>query len=154
MRDAVLVSTARTPIGRAYRGAFNATPSPTLAAHCIDHAVKRAGIDGAEVADVVMGCAMQQGVQNTAGRNAVLASSLPVTVPAVGIAARKIMTGEADIAIGGGVESISMVLTKEMRVASDPSVTAKHPDAYMPMLQTAEVDEPTAYPCRATGGRF
>ena len=152
MREAVLVSTARTPIGRAYRGAFNATPSPTLAAHCIDHAVKRAGVDGAEVADVVMGCAMQQGVQNTAGRNAVLASSLPVTVPAVtvdrqcssgmvaiGIAARKIMTGEADIAIGGGVESISMVLTKEMRVASDPSVTAKHPDAYMPMLQTAEV---------------
>jgi len=152
MREAVLVSTARTPIGRAYRGAFNATPSPTLAAHCIDHAVKRAGIDGAEVADVVMGCAMQQGVQNTAGRNAVLASSLPVTVPAmtvdrqcssgmvaIGMAARKIMTGEADIAIGGGVESISMVLTKEMRVASDPSVTAKHPDAYMPMLQTAEV---------------
>ena len=152
MRDAVLVSTARTPIGRAYRGAFNATPSPSLAAHCIDHAVSRAGIDGAEVADVVMGCAMQQGVQNTAGRNAVLASKLPVTVPAVtvdrqcssgmvaiAIAARKIMTGEADIAIGGGVESISMVLTPEMRVASDPAVKAKHPDAYMPMLETAEV---------------
>ena len=152
MRDAVLVSTARTPIGRAYRGAFNATPSPSLAAHCIDHAVSRAGIDGAEVADVVMGCAMQQGVQNTAGRNAVLASKLPVTIPAVtvdrqcssgmvaiAIAARKIMTGEADIAIGGGVESISMVLTPEMRVASDPAVKAKHPDAYMPMLETAEV---------------
>ena len=152
MRDAVLVSTARTPIGRAYRGAFNATPSPSLAAHCIDHAVSRAGIDGAEVADVVMGCAMQQGVQNTAGRNAVLASKLPVTIPAVtvdrqcssgmvaiAIAARKIMTGEADIAIGGGVESISMVLTPEMRVASDPAVKAKHPDAYMSMLETAEV---------------
>jgi len=152
MRDAVLVSTARTPIGRAYRGAFNATPSPSLAAHCIDHAVSRAGIDGAEVADVVMGCAMQQGVQNTAGRNAVLASKLPVTIPAVtvdrqcssgmvaiAIAARKIMTGEADIAIGGGVESISMVLTPEMRVAPDPAVKAKHPDAYMSMLETAEV---------------
>ena len=152
MRDAVLVSTARTPIGRAYRGAFNATPSPSLAAHCIDHAVKRAGIDGAEVEDVVMGCALQQGVQVTIGRNAVLASSLPVTVPAmsvdrqcssgmvaIGIAARKIMCGEMDIAIGGGVDSISMVQTPEMRVAPDPAVIAKHPAAYMPMLQTAEV---------------
>ena len=152
MREAVLVSTARTPIGRAYRGAFNATPSPTLAGHCIDHAVERAGIDGGEVADVVMGCALQQGVQVTIGRNAVLASNLPVTVPAVsidrqcssgmvaiGIAARKIMCGEADIAIGGGVDSISMVQTPEMRVAPDPAVIAKHPAAYMPMLQTAEV---------------
>ena len=152
MRDAVLVSTARTPIGRAYRGAFNATPSPTLAAHCIDHAVQRAGIDGAEVADVVMGCALQQGVQVTVGRNAVLASNLPVTVPAmsvdrqcssgmvaIGIAARKIMCGEADVVIGGGVDSISMVQTPEMRVAADPNVTAKHPAAYMPMLQTAEI---------------
>ncbi len=152
MREAVLVSTARTPIGRAYRGAFNATPSPTLAGHCIDHAVSRAGIDGAEVADVVMGCALQQGVQVTVGRNAVLASNLPVTVPAmsvdrqcssgmvaIGIAARKIMCGEADIVIGGGVDSISMVQTPEMRVAPDPQVIAKHPDAYMPMLQTAEV---------------
>jgi len=68
MREAVIVSTARTPIGRAYRGAFNATPSPTLAAHCIDEAVKRAGIDGAEVEDVNMGCALQQGVQVTVGR--------------------------------------------------------------------------------------
>ncbi|MGB3455548.1 MAG: acetyl-CoA C-acyltransferase, partial [Litorimonas sp.] len=152
MREAVLVSTARTPIGRAYRGAFNATPSPSLAGHCIDHAVKRAGIEGAEVEDVVMGCALQQGVQVTVGRNAVLASSLPVTVPAmsvdrqcssgmvaIGIAARKIMCGEMDIAIGGGVDSISMVQTPEMRVAPDPAVVAKHPAAYMPMLQTAEV---------------
>lgn len=152
MRDAVLVSTARTPIGRAYRGAFNATPSPTLAGHCIDHAVKRAGIDGAEVADVVMGCALQQGVQVTVGRNAVLASSLPVTVPAmsvdrqcssgmvaIAIAARKIMCGEADVVIGGGVDSISMVQTPEMRVAADPNVIKNHPDAYIPMLQTAEI---------------
>ena len=152
MREAVLVSTARTPIGRAYRGAFNATPSPSMAAHCINHAVKRAGIDGAEVEDVVMGCALQQGVQVTVGRNAVLASDLPVTVPgmsvdrqcssgmvAIGIAARKIMCGEMNIAIGGGVDSISMVQTPEMRVAPDPAVIAKHPAAYMPMLQTAEV---------------
>ncbi len=152
MRDAVIVSTARTPIGRAYRGAFNATPSPTLAGHAIDHAVKRAGVEGELVEDVVMGCALQQGVQVTVGRNAVLASSLPVTVPAmsvdrqcssgmvaIGIAARKIMCGEVDIAIGGGVDSISMVQTPDMRVAPDPAVIAKHPAAYMPMLQTAEV---------------
>ncbi|GHA92715.1 acetyl-CoA acetyltransferase [Algimonas arctica] len=152
MREAVLVSTARTPIGRAYRGAFNATPSPSLAGHCIDHAVARAGVDGAEVGDVVIGCAMQQGVQVTIGRNAVLASKLPVTVPAmsvdrqcssgmvaIGIAARKIMCGEMDIAIGGGVDSISMVQTPEMRVAADPQVVANHPAAYMGMLQTAEI---------------
>ena len=152
MRDAVIVSTARTPIGRAYRGAFNATPSPTLAGHAIDAAVKRAGVEGELIEDVVMGCALQQGVQVTVGRNAVLASSLPVTVPAmsvdrqcssgmvaIGIAARKIMCGEVDIAIGGGVDSISMVQTPEMRVAPDPAVIAKHPAAYMPMLQTAEV---------------
>lgn len=152
MREAVLVSTARTPIGRAYRGAFNATPAPSLAAHCINHAVKRSGIDGAEVDDVVMGCALQQGVQVTIGRNAVLASDLPVTVPAmsvdrqcssgmvaIGIAARKIMCGDADVAIGGGVDSISMVQTPQMRVEPDPAVVAKHPAAYMPMLQTAEV---------------
>ena len=152
MREAVLVSTARTPIGRAYRGAFNATSSPTLAGHCIDHAVQRADVDGAEIEDVVIGCALQQGVQVTVGRNAVLASSLPVTVPAmsvdrqcssgmvaIGIAARKIMCGEMDIAIGGGVDSISMVQTPEMRIAPDPQVIAKHPAAYMPMLQTAEV---------------
>lgn len=152
MREAVLVSTARTPIGRAYRGAFNVTPSPSLAGHCIDHAVKRAGVDGAEIEDVVIGCALQQGVQVTVGRNAVLASSLPVTVPAmsvdrqcssgmvaIGIAARKIMCGEMDIAIGGGVDSISMVQTPEMRVAADPAVIANHPAAYMPMLQTAEI---------------
>jgi acetyl-CoA C-acetyltransferase len=152
MREAVLVSTARTPIGRAYRGAFNATPSPSLAGHCIDHAVERAGVEGHEIEDVVIGCALQQGVQVTVGRNAVLASKLPVTVPAmsvdrqcssgmvaIGIAARKIMCGEMNIAIGGGVDSISMVQTPEMRVAPDPKVIENHPAAYMPMLQTAEI---------------
>ena len=135
MREAVIVSTARTPIGKAYRGAFNNTPSPTLAAHCIDEAVKRAGLDGGEVDDVIMGCAMQQGVQVTIGRNAVLASSLPVTVAAqsvdrqcssgmmaIGIAAKQIVCDGHQIAIGGGVESISQVQTAEMRVAPDMNV--------------------------------
>lgn len=151
MREAVIVSTARTPIGRAYRGAFNNTPSPTLAGHCIDHAVARAGIDGAEVDDVIMGCAMQQGVQVTVGRNAVLASNLPVTVSAmsldrqcssgmmaIGVAARQIIVDNQTIAIGGGVESISMVQTAEMRVAPDMNVVKKHPTAYIQMIDTAE----------------
>lgn len=152
MREAVLISTARTPIGRAYRGAFNATPSPTLAGHCIDEAVKRAGIDGAEVEDVIMGCAMQQGVQVTIGRNAVLASNLPVTVPgmsldrqcssgmmAIGVAAKQIMADNQTITIGGGVESISMVQTPEMRLEPDPTVLEKHPQAYIQMIDTAEI---------------
>ena len=152
MRDAVIVSTARTPIGRAYRGAFNATGSPTLAAHCIDAAVARAGIDGAEVDDVVMGCAMQQGVQVTIGRNAVLASNLPVTVPAmsidrqcssgmiaIGMAAKQIISDGHTVAIGGGVESISMVQTPQMRLEADPNVVAKHPNAYIQMIDTAEL---------------
>ena len=152
MREAVIVSTARTPIGRAYRGAFNATPSPTLAGHCIDAAVKRAGIDGAEVDDVVMGCAMQQGVQVTIGRNAVLASGLPVTVAAqsvdrqcssgmmaLGIAAKQIICDGQSIAIGGGVESISMVQTAEIRVAPDMNVIKNHPNAYIQMIDTAEI---------------
>lgn len=152
MREAVIVSTARTPIGRAYRGAFNATGSPTLAGHCIDEAVKRAGIDGAEVEDVNMGCALQQGVQVTIGRNAVLASNLPVTVPAqsidrqcssgmmaIGMAAKQIIADGQHISIGGGVDSISMVQTAEMRVAADPNVVAKHPKAYIQMIDTAEI---------------
>lgn len=152
MREAVIVSTARTPIGRAYRGAFNATPSPTLAGHCINEAVKRAGIDGAEVEDVNMGCALQQGVQVTIGRNAVLASNLPVTVSAqsidrqcssgmmaIGMAAKQIIVDNQDIVIGGGVESISMVQTAEMRVAPDMNVVKNHPQAYIQMIDTAEI---------------
>jgi len=152
MREAVIVSTARTPIGKAYRGAFNATPSPTLTGHCIDAAVKRAGVDGAEVDDVIIGCALQQGVQVTIGRNSVLASSLPVTVAAqsvdrqcssgmmaIGIAAKQIICDGHQIAIGGGVDSISMVQTPEMRVGADPTVLANHPNAYIQMIDTAEI---------------
>src|SRR3546814_17583994 len=80
MRDAVIVSTARTPIGRAYKGAFNATPSPTLAAHAILAAVERSRIDPAEIDDVVLGAAMPQGVQHTIGRTASLPPCLPVAV--------------------------------------------------------------------------
>jgi len=152
MRQAVIVSTARTPIGKAYRGAFNATPSPTMTGHCIDAAVKRAGLEGGEIDDVIIGCAMQQGVQVTIGRNSVLASSLPVSVSAqsvdrqcssgmmaIGIAAKQIICDGHQIAIGGGVDSISMVQTAEMRYAVDPNVVKNHPNAYIQMIDTAEL---------------
>jgi acetyl-CoA acetyltransferase family protein len=153
MRSAVIVSTARTPIGRAYRGAFNALPSPTLAAHSIRAAVERAGIDPAEVQDVVFGAALQQGVQGgNIARNALLRAGLPVSVAgmsldrqcasglmAIATAAKEIITDNMDVTIGGGVESISMVQTPEMRIGGDPELIAMHPAIYMPMLQTAEV---------------
>ena len=153
MREAVIVSTARTPIGRAYRGAFNATPSPTLAGHAIAHAVKRAGIEGAEVDDVVMGCALQQGVQGgNIARTSLLRAGLPVTVSghsidrqcssgvmSIATAAKQIIVDGMTICIGAGVDSISMVQNDKMRVQGDPSLVAMHPNVYMPMLQTAEV---------------
>ena len=153
MREAVIVSTARTPIGRAYRGAFNATPSPTLAGHAIAHAVKRAGIDGAEVDDVVMGCALQQGVQGgNIARLSLLRAGLPVTVSgqsmdrqcssgvmSIATAAKQIIVDGMQITVGGGVDSISMVQNDKMRVGMDPSLVAMHPNIHMPMLQTAEV---------------
>ncbi len=151
MRDAVIVSTARTPIGKAYRGGFNATPSPTLAAHSIRAAVERACIEGGQVDDVVYGAALQQGVQHTIGRTAALRAGLPVTVAGMSIdrqcssgvmsiatAAKQIIVDRMDIVVAGGVESISMVQTPEMRVAPDPELLAMHNDVYMPMLQTAE----------------
>jgi acetyl-CoA acetyltransferase family protein len=152
MREAVIVSTARTPIGRAYRGAFNATPSPTLAGHAIAHALKRAGIEGGEVDDVVIGSAMQQGVQApNIGRLAALRAGLPVTVAgqsvdrqcasglmAISIAAKQIIADGQAIAIGGGVESISMVQTEKSRIEPDMSLVEMHKAAYMPMIDTAE----------------
>jgi acetyl-CoA acetyltransferase family protein len=153
MRSAVIVSTARTPIGRAYRGGFNNTPSPTLAAHSIRAAVERAGIDGAEVDDVVFGAALQQGHQaGNIARTSLLRAGLPVTVSgmsldrqcasglmAIATAAKQIMVDNMDITIGGGVESISLVQTPQMRVAPDPQLLRMHQNIYMPMLQTAEV---------------
>jgi acetyl-CoA C-acetyltransferase/acetyl-CoA acyltransferase len=153
MRSAVIVSTARTPIGRAYRGAFNNLPSPTLAAHAIKAAVERAGIDGAEVDDVVFGSALQQGHQaGNIARTSLLRAGLPNTVSgmsvdrqcasglmAIATAAKQITGDLMDVTIGGGVESISLVQTPQMRVAPDHELLAMVPDIYMPMLQTAEV---------------
>jgi acetyl-CoA C-acetyltransferase len=151
-REAVIVSTARTPIGRAYRGAFNAPPSPTLAAHAIRAAVERAGIDPAEVEDCIIGAALQQGVQATIGRTAALRAGLPVTTAgmsidrqcasglmAIATAAKQIIVDRMDVLVAGGVESISLVQTPEMRLGGDPELVAMHKDIYMPMIQTAEV---------------
>lgn len=151
-REAVIVSTARTPIGRAYKGGFNSTPSPTLAAHAIRAAVERAGIDAAEVDDVIIGAALQQGVQATIGRTAALRAGLPVTVAgmsidrqcasglmAIATAAKQVIVDRMPVCVAGGVESISMVQTPEMRLGADPELIAMHKDVYMPMIGTAEV---------------
>jgi acetyl-CoA C-acetyltransferase len=155
MREAVIVSTARTPIGRAYRGAFNNTDSPSLGGHAISHAVARAGLDPAEVEDVIMGCALPQGSQGAnIARLAALAGDLPVTVGgmtvdrqcssgmmAIATAAKSIINDENDILVGGGLDSISIVQNEHMNTyrAVDPNLVAKHEHIYMPMLDTAEV---------------
>ena len=155
MKEAVIVSTARTPIGKAYRGAFNNTPAPTLAAHAIRHAVERAGIEPDQVDDVILGCAMQQGSsgQNVA-RQALLAAGLPVSVAgmtidrqcssglmAIATAAKQVIIDNMPIVVGGGLESISLVQNEHRNGyrAQDPNVIAKSEHAYMSMLDTAEI---------------
>lgn len=152
MREAVIVSTARTPISKAYRGAFNATPAPTLAAHAIRGAIERAGIDPMEIDDVVLGAALQQGHQAMIGRNAALRAGLPVSVPglsidrqcasgliAIGIAAGQIAVDGHRVVVAGGVESISLVQTPQVRFGVDEELRTMHPQIYMQMLDTAEV---------------
>lgn len=155
MREAVIVSTARTPIGRAFKGAFNHTKSPSLLAHAIEHAVTRSGIDPAEIDDVVMGSVLTAG---TAGmniaRNALLAAGLPQTVAgqtidrqcasglmAIATGAKQIICDGMDVVVAGGQENISAVQNAYMQWVAkeaDPAVIAKAQHAYMPMLQTAE----------------
>ncbi len=155
MREAVIVSTARTPIGRAYRGLFNDAEAPTMGGLAIAAAVERAGIDPAEVDDVIMGCAMQQGTQwPNIARLSSLAAGLPATVAgmsidrqcssglmAVATAAKQIVMDKAPIVVAGGLESISLVQNEHMNRfrAIDPVVVDGHPAAYMPMIDTAEV---------------
>lgn len=155
MREAFIVSTARTGIGKAYRGAFNATKSPTLVAHVLNHAIERAGIEAGEIEDFTLGTVLGAG---TAGmnlaRNAVFASGAPDTVPAqtmdrqcasglmaIATAAKQIVVDGMDIVAAGGHENISAVQDQYMRWAAtelDPNVTARAEHAYMPMLKTAE----------------
>ena len=153
MRDAVIVAAARTPIGRAYKGAYNATMGPSLGALSIAEAVKRAGIEGGEVDDVVWGAVLTQGSQAlNIGRLAALKAGLPVTVAAqtidrqcssglmaIATASKQVVMDRQDVVIAGGQDSISTVQTPAMRMEFDHSLIAMHPAAYMPMLQTAEV---------------
>ncbi len=152
MRSAVIVSTARTPIGKAVRGAFNMTKAPTLGALSVREAVTRAGIDPSEVDDVVYGSALQQGAAaNNIGRLVALRAGLPVEVAgqsmdrqcssgvmAIAAAAKQIIVDRMDVVIGGGQESISLIETPEFRIDFDAELIALHDDIYMPMIQTAE----------------
>lgn len=155
MKDAVIVSTARTPIGRAFKGAFNQTKSPTLTAHAIAHAVERAGIDAAEIDDVVVGSVLNAGsAAGNIARTASLAAGIPDSVAAqtidrqcssglmaVATAAKQIMVDGMSVAVAGGQDNISEIQQKYFEWSSqclDENVIAKSAHAYMPMLQTAE----------------
>ena len=155
MKEAVIVSTARTPIGKAYRGAFNNTESPTMGGHAIREAVKRAGIEPEEVDDVIMGCAVQQGTSGfNIGRTAGIVAGLPITVSgmsidrqcssgmmAIATAAKQIIHDGMPIVVGAGLESISLVQNEHQNQyrATDPNVLKIAGAAYMPMIDTAEV---------------
>ena len=155
MREAVIVSTARTPIGKAYRGAFNNTQAQQLGGHAIWHAVERAGLDPAEVEDVVMGCVLTQGSQGAnIARQAALAAGLPVTTAgmtvdrqcssgmmAIAVAAKTVISDNVDILVGGGLDSVSLVQNEHMNRfrAKDEQLLEVHPHIYMPMIDTAEV---------------
>ncbi len=155
MREAVIVSTARTPIGKAYRGSFNNTEAPTLGGHAVKHAVERAGLAPAEVDDVIMGCAMPQGTQGAnIARQIALAAGLPVTTAgmtvdrqcssgmmAIAIAAKTVIVDNVDIMVAGGLESISLVQNEHANTfrAKDSRLLEMHEHVYMPMIDTAEV---------------
>ncbi|SEA49806.1 acetyl-CoA C-acyltransferase [Microbulbifer marinus] len=155
MREAVIVSTARTGMGKAFRGSLNNTKSPTMLGHCIKHAVARAGVDGAEIDDAVMGSVLCAGTAGmNVARNAVIAAGLPNTVSAqtidrqcssglmaIGMAAKQIIVDQQNIVLAGGQENITAVQPdyfKWVGEASDENVIRQEKHAYMPMLMTAE----------------
>ena len=154
MTEAVIVSTARTPIGRAYKGALNNTEGATMIGHAISNALSRAKVEGAEVEDVVIGCAMQQGTTGgNIARKALLRAGLPITasgttidrqcasgLQAIAVAARSVIFDGVEIAVGGGGESISLVQNDHINKfhAVDPELVAMKADAYIAMLDTAE----------------
>ncbi|SDO09413.1 acetyl-CoA C-acetyltransferase [Lutimaribacter pacificus] len=155
MRDALIVSTARTPIGKAYRGAFNNTSAQELIGHAVTHAVRRAGLDGSEISDCIVGAAIQQGsTGGNIGRQAAIRAGLPVSVAgmsldrqcasgmmAIATAAKQVIHDGMDVCIGGGVESISLVQNDKMRKdwLADDWIKAHKPELYMSMLETAEI---------------
>ena len=154
MREAVIVSTARTPIGKAFRGAFNNTHGAAMAGHAIKHAVDRASIDPAEIEDVILGCGLPEGATGwNIARVSATRAGLPVTaaattvnrfcssgLQAIAIAANRIVLDGVPIAVAGGVESISLVQNNlNVKHLHDPWITEHKPDLWMSMLDTAEV---------------
>jgi len=153
MTSAVIVSTARTPLAKSWKGAFNMTHGATLGGHAVQHAVQRAGIDGALVDDVIMGCANPEGATGmNIARQIALAAGLPVTtsgmtvnrfcssgLQTIALASQRIIAGEGEVYVAGGVESISCVQQEmNMHMIVDPALQAKKPEIYWNMLQTAE----------------
>jgi acetyl-CoA C-acetyltransferase len=155
MPDAVIVSTARTGIGKAYRGAFNNTHGATLGGHVVSQAVKRAGIDPAEVEDVIFGCALPEGAtgQNIA-RQVALRAGLPVTtggvtvnrfcssgMQAIAMAAHRVIVDRVPAMVAGGVESVSLVQNEHFNThrIHEPWIDEHKPELYLPMIDTAEV---------------
>jgi acetyl-CoA C-acetyltransferase len=153
MREAAIVSAARTPIGRAFRGAFNQTPGATMAGFVVAEAIKRAGVDSSEVDDVVIGSGLPEGATgNNIGRTAALRAGCPVTVPgqtvsrycasgldAIASAAKRVMVDGSKVVVGGGVESVSMVQNHlNMEFYTEDWLLRHEPDVYMPMLYTAD----------------
>ncbi|MBD5805054.1 3-ketoacyl-CoA thiolase [Azoarcus sp. Aa7] len=155
MRDAVIVSVARTPIGKAYRGAFNNTQGQALAAHVVRAALDRAAVESDAVDDVIMGCAIQQGTTSfNVARQAALRAGLPVSVPgmtidrqcgsglmAIATAAKQIIVDGMNVAVAGGVESVSLVQNEHYNMfrIKDPVLDERVPALYMSMLETAEI---------------
>ena len=155
MADAVIVSTARTGIGKAYRGAFNNTHGATMGGHVVAHAVQRAGIDPAEVEDVIFGCALPEGAtgQNVA-RQVALRAGLPVTtsgvtvnrfcssgMQAIAMAAHRVIVDRVPVMVAGGVESVSLVQNEHFNNhrIHEPWIDERKPELYLPMIDTAEV---------------
>ena len=155
MREAVIVSTARTPIGKAFRGAFNDTQAQALGGHAVREAVQRAGVEPAEIDDVVMGCALQQGSSGfNVARQSALHAGLPTSVAAqsldrqcssglmaIATAAKQIIVDGMDVTIGGGVESVSLVQNEHMNRhrTADPDLLRSTPGLYFSMIETAEL---------------
>jgi acetyl-CoA C-acetyltransferase len=155
MKEAVIVSTARTPIGKAYRGAFNDTHGATMGGHVIKHAVERAGVDPEEVEDVLMGCATPEGATGgNIARQAALKAGLPVTTSAatvnrfcssglqtISMAAQRVLVDDVPITVAGGLESISLVLTENMNTyhLQDEELMRTKPEVYYPMIKTADI---------------
>ena len=155
MREAVIVSTARTPIGKAYRGAFNNTHGATLTGHAIRHAVERAGVDGGDVEDVIIGCGLPEGATgHNMARLSAIRAGLPVTTAAVTInrfcssglqaissAAQRIVVDHVDVAVAGGAEQISLVQNEHMNHhrSREEWLEAMKPELWMPMIETADI---------------